>query len=185
MSKKEIKDELLDHDFDGIQEFDNSLPPWWLNLFYFTIVFGVIYFAYYHIFDGGSIQKDYAIQMAKIEKVQKEIEKKEQALVLKPSKDQMILAKGKTVFTTNCAACHGQNAQGIVGPNLTDDYWLHGGKYPEIIKTITKGVPAKGMIAWGGVLSKDQIKDVASYIWSLHGSKPENPKDPQGKKVER
>lgn len=188
MSKKKIENELLNHEYDGIQEFDNDLPPWWLNMFLLTIAFAVIYLGYYHVFHLGPDQNtSYQAEFDAAEKLKPKLP--EGALpggpaVLIAYKDQEHLEKGKSVFVTNCAPCHGQNGQGDVGPNLTDEYWIHGPKFVNMVTTIVKGVPDKGMITWGGVLPPEDIRLVASYIVTLTGSHPESPKAPQGDKYD-
>lgn len=183
------KDILMDHEYDGIMELDNKLPPWWLYMFYFTIVFGVFYVGYYHFSDGLSQEEEYLAEMAVAEAQKAEFlasaannvdESNAEVLT-----DATALANGKEKFETLCVACHAatggstQNPPGV-GPNLTDEYWLHGGGVKNIFKTIKYGVPAKGMISWEAQLSPRQIQEVASYIISLEGSNPPNAKDPQG-----
>lgn len=182
MAKKE-KDEVMGHDFDGIEEFDNDLPPWWLNLFYVTIAFAVVYFSYYHVIGKGPDQHaQYEEELAAAEALQKENGGSDRAVNLVAYKDAENLRKGSEVFNTYCMACHGAKAQGDVGPNLTDEYWLHGEKFSNIVNTITKGVPDKGMVTWEGVLKPEEIVTVASYVVSLQGSRPEGAKEPQGEK---
>ena len=180
----EYKDELLDHNYDGIHEFDNDLPPWWKYGFAFTIVFAFVYVGYYHLTTQGQLQgAEYATEM------------RQAALLVSAGSDDPTklttyqalttvadLGSGKTLFATNCAPCHGANAEGKVGPNLTDDYWLHGGKVNQVYKTIKFGIPSKGMVAWKGKLSGKQILQVTSYALSLAGSQPANAKPPQGEK---
>ena len=180
----DVRDELLDHNYDGIHEFDNDLPPWWKYGFALTIVFAIGYLAYYHVFKTGQLQgAEYATEM------------RQAALVVAATTDDpnqlttyaaltapAELSSGKNVFTTNCAPCHGASAEGKVGPNLTDEFWLHGGEVNHIYKTIKFGVNDKGMVAWKGKLSGKQMLQVTSYILSLKGSKPANAKPPQGEK---
>lgn len=273
---------LLDHNYDGIRELDNDLPPWWKNLFYVTIVFAVVYLFYYHVLGAGdsqtasyihemqkndptyqppaSITKNDGFQWdytapnygeadltpqkraeldqlvqsavakivaaqgltstaadanlrfdqlivlamskadpANLEKLQADFpaqydQFKSGALVdlvpaaqpdpAVPEKsvltDAASLAAGEEVFKVNCIACHGGRGEGGIGPNLTDNFWIHGGKYAQIVNTINVGVPAKGMIAWNRTLKPQQIEEVASFIKTLQGTNPPNPKDPQG-----
>lgn len=183
MSKK-VKDELLDHDYDGIKEFDNDLPPWWIYLFYVTILFSVVYIARYHVIGSGASQEEeYLAEMKEGEAVRKKAEAAQGMVQLAFSSDAAVLEKGKAIFTANCAACHGQNGEGLVGPNLTDDHYLHGNTIDEVVRVIKKGVPEKGMIPWEASLKPAQILEVASYIHSLHGSNPANPKEPQGELI--
>lgn len=178
---------LIAHDYDGIQELDNPIPGWFMYLFYGSIVFGVAYLLNYHVFKTGQLQ--YAEY--KTEMVQADIEKK--AFLSKAANrvdentvklvhDPAVIASGQTIFKSTCAPCHGDHAQGSVGPNLTDDYWLHGGKINDLFKTIKYGVLAKGMPTWEKQLSPKQISDVANYIKSIHGTKPAGAKEPQGTK---
>lgn len=186
---EEEKDLLMDHEYDGIMELDNKLPPWWLYMFYFTIVFGVFYVGYYHFSDGLSQEEEYLAEMALAEE-QKAVFLASAANNVDESNAEVLtdataLANGKERFETLCVACHGATGGSTqtppgVGPNLTDEYWLHGGGVKNIFKTIKYGVPAKGMISWEAQLSPRQIQEVASYIISLEGSNPPNAKDPQG-----
>lgn len=183
----EEKNILIQHDYDGIQELDNPTPAWFMWLFYGTIIFGLCYLLIYHVFGFGQLQYDeYKTEMAQAEIVKKEYLSKAANRVdestVKLVTDPAVLASGKAIFKQNCAPCHGDNAQGNVGPNLTDDYWLHGGKINDLFKTIKYGVAAKGMPTWEKQLSPKQIADVANYVKSLKGSNPANPKAPQGDK---
>lgn len=306
-----VKDELMNHDYDGIQEYDNDLPGWWKNLFYITIVFAVIYLGYYHIFGvgdssdvkylkevgeyvepadergllssysspyqssedeehlddvemryiraleggepmriaptaaggmtastGGGLGFDeylslaYAIaddeQRSKLVEafpdkiasfddllvkamayasgedlarittafpelaakfvpetpVEEESHAAAPAADLKPLTDEASLAGGKQVWDSQCFTCHMNDGGGGIGPNMTDEYWIHGGTFPDIIRIINVGVPAKGMIPWRGTLSPDQIHQVASYLLTFQGTTPANPKAPEGEKKE-
>jgi len=170
---------LLEHEMDGIKELDNLLPRWWVWLFNLSIVFAVVYLLYYHVFGVGDLQaaeytkewnRGEAIKAASIAKFEAGIAN------LSPSPDQPVLIEGQRLFVTYCAPCHRPDGGGLVGPNLCDDYWIHGSNYVDNVKTIINGVPAKGMLAWRGVLNPDQIKAVSSYIYTLRGSNPKNPK---------
>ena len=178
-------DRLLDHEYDGIQEFDNPLPRWWVWIFYATIVFSVIYF-----FDfSGAIRgpgriKEYETAMAEAARLHPQPSGAADAATLETLRhDDQALALGKSTFVTNCAACHRPDGGGLIGPNLTDDYWLHGGAITDIHKTIENGVLEKGMPPWGKMLKPEQINAVTAYVASLHGSNPSNPKAPQGEKA--
>ncbi|WP_242928815.1 c-type cytochrome [Pontibacter vulgaris] len=172
------------HDFDGIQEYDNDLPPWWKTMFYVSIVFAIGYMLHFHVFKTGTLQaEEYNMEVEEAAILaSKTVDDPNAVTDYKALTDATALENGKKTFTQNCAACHGQNAEGTVGPNLTDEYWLHGGDVNEIFKTVKYGVPAKGMVPWQGKLTKDQILEVSSYILSLQGSKPANGKAPQGEK---
>ena len=286
MIKKD--DNLLDHDYDGIQELDNDLPPWWLWLFYISIAVAVGYMLHYHVFRTGDLQvteyyrevdpdwtppseqgakqaglfyespyaasrQDLTPRMLKEKLIAEQIEaeqlaKLEQALAKAEGRDVGVIAlseigfdelisqamkkagpedleklqtafpdiyaslsddtgtdvsaapasaspqlasltdaanleAGNVIYQKNCASCHGNAGQGGIGPNMTDDYWIHGGGMDNMVHTIKIGVPAKGMISWQPVLSEEEILQVASYILTLHGTNPQNPKKPQGEKV--
>jgi len=182
-------DVMLDHEYDGIRELDNKLPPWWLYMFYFTMVFGVFYIGYYHFSSGPSQQEEYEAEMALAAEqkaaflAQSANNVDENSVVLLT--DASAIEKGKATYTSLCIACHGPSGgsmPGGVGPNLTDEYWINGGGIKNVFKTIKYGVPAKGMIAWESQLTPVQMQEVASYILSLQGSNPENAKEPQGDK---
>jgi len=285
MAKKKIDDVLMDHDYDGIQELDNDLPPWWLWLFYITIIWSVIYLVHYHVIGSGdSSQVEYLKEMnpdweesttkagfsleyrsplyksgdelTPLKRVQLALAKEKEAaillaekkamgevtvsiddigfseiimaamsaaspedleklqtsfpeiwdayqkgggeqgtqaetavveepeLVLEPLIDTANLASGESIYMTNCATCHGKLGEGGIGPNFTDDYFIHGHTIGNMVTTINNGVPAKGMISWRAILKDQQILEVASYIQTLIGTNPPNPKAPQGEKVE-
>ncbi len=173
---------LLEHEADGIKELDNLLPRWWVWLFYICVAYGVAYMLYYHVFNMGDLQ---AAAYSKEQKIGDEIKAASIAkfeaniAVLEPSKDQAVLTHGLQVYTVYCAPCHRADGGGIVGPNLTDDFWLHGSNYVDNVKIIINGVPDKGMLTWRGVLKPDEITSVASYIYTLRGTKPPNPKPPE------
>ncbi|HMN50109.1 MAG TPA: cbb3-type cytochrome c oxidase N-terminal domain-containing protein [Ignavibacteriaceae bacterium] len=177
-------DIMLDHDFDGIRELDNRVPPWFSWLFYVTIIFAVIYLLNYHVFQASPLQdEEYQMQVKEAEAQRTALVKSgaflnEETVTLLT--DPASLDAGKQIFTTNCIACHAADGGGLVGPNLTDDYWIHGGGIKNIFKTIKYGVTAKGMIAWQSQLNPKQMQEVASYVISLHGTKPANPKQPEG-----
>lgn len=179
------KDLLLDHNYDGIQELDNSLPPWWKYGFYLSIIVGCIYFYRFHIsHDGLSQQEEYAAEMQKGE------EEKAAYLAQSASNvdentvtqltDASSVGEGKELFSKNCIACHLADGGGSVGPNLTDDYWLHGGGIKDVFKSIKYGWQDKGMKSWKDDFSPLQIQELASFVKSLKGTKPAVPKAPQG-----
>ena len=180
----EHKDEQMAHNYDGITEFDNDLPPWWKYGFYFTIVFAIGYLYYYQVAKIGQLQTaEYATEMQQATLlVSADADDPNKLTTFAALTAPTELGAGKSIFATNCAPCHGASAEGKVGPNLTDDYWLHGGEINHVYKTIKFGVSSKGMVAWKGKLAGKQILQVASYIRSLHGSKPANAKPPQGEK---
>lgn len=173
-----------DHNYDGIVELDNSLPPWWVYLFYGTIAFAIVYLVYFNYFDGPTQKMEYDTEVAQALMKKNEFLKKAAASVDETSvvvlSDDASIAKGKGSFVTKCAACHGQNGEGLVGPNLTDEYWIHGGGIKDIFKTIKYGWPEKGMISWESQIQPMEMQQIASFIYSLKGSNPANAKAPQG-----
>lgn len=179
------KDIQLDHDYDGIKELDNNLPGWWKYGFYFTIIVGIIYLYRYEVAHSApSTTEEFKTEMSKAEIEKDEYLKntanKVDENTVKLLTDQATLEAGKGIFTANCAACHAADAGGLVGPNLTDDYWLHGGSVKDIFKTIKYGVPEKGMKAWEADFSPTQISQLTSFIKSLKGKMPASPKEQQG-----
>ncbi len=246
------KDRLLDHNYDGIKELDNDLPPWWLNLFYVTIIWGIAYLLYFHVFNIGDssaveYQREMNPGMTTVEtgsvpikyqspwlsetidvtpKLRKQLENyigpgvsfarliaeakrkasiEDLAILNKsfsgdeygfaaakvpdeeevvtsyvPFEDAGSIAQGKEIWMKNCIACHGVFGEGGIAPNMTDQYWINGGGFNNIIKTIVQGVPAKGMISWKSTLRPDDILRVGSFILTLEGTNPPNPKAPQG-----
>lgn len=176
---------LLSHDYDGIKELDNVLPPWWTKLFYACIIFAIVYLAKYHIFDYDDQTKEFEKEMADAKIAVEEYKKTAKDLIDANSVTQLTepvdLAAGKKIFETNCAACHRQDAGGAIGPNLTDDQWILGGGIKNVFHTITEGGrDGKGMVAWKGTLKPSEIQLVASYILSLKGTNPKDPKPSEG-----
>jgi cytochrome c oxidase cbb3-type subunit 3 len=178
---------MTDHEYDGIRELDNNLPPWWVWGFYATIIFAVVYVFNYHVFRTAPSQlQEYTAEMEQAE------ESKKSYLAVKGASvdesnvtvitDAAMLTNAKEIYTGNCANCHGANGEGGVGPNLTDEFWLHGGGIQNVFKIIKYGVPEKGMISWQGQLKPEKMQAVASYILTLQGSTPSNAKAPQGEK---
>ncbi len=176
---------LIEHNYDGIQEYDNPLPRWWVYLFYATIVFSVLYLlnvpgigigkgriadlnADVAAFKAAHVQADSGPSPAQLS-----------ALAADPA----ALAEGKQLFTTNCVSCHRADGGGLIGPNLADDAWIHGGTLAEIHETITNGVLAKGMPNWGRILKPAQVNALTVYVASLRGSNPVNPKASEGSPV--
>jgi cytochrome c oxidase cbb3-type subunit III len=175
---------MLDHDYDGIRELDSKIPPWFAWLFILTILFGVYYMLNYHVFATGKLSHEEYEQEMSFAAAEKKALIKSGALVNEETVTQLTdaadLQSGKQIFETNCIACHAADGGGIVGPNLTDKYWIHGGGIKNVFKTIKYGVPDKGMISWQSQLNAKQIQDVASFVLSLQGTKPANPKPPEG-----
>lgn len=173
---------LLPHEADGIRELDNNLPRWWVWLFNLTIAFAVVYWVYYHVLGTGQIQAaEYAREMEIGEKIKAvAVARFEGSLAsLQPVSDPVALAQGQQTYKTLCAPCHREDGGGLVGPNLTDDYWIHGSNFVDNLKVIWNGIPEKGMVTWKGVLQPNDIHLVASYIHTLRGTKPPNPKLPE------
>jgi cytochrome c oxidase cbb3-type subunit 3 len=175
----------LGHEYDGIRELDNSLPPWWLWLFYITIIWSVGYLWYYHVSDKGpDSQQEYiaAMEKGEAEKAaflasQTNLVDEKTVTVLTGESD---LAEGKEIYTANCLVCHGAAGEGGVGPNFTDKYWIHGGSIHNIFSTIKYGVAEKGMISWKEQLRPGAMQKVASYILTFQGTNPPNQKEAQG-----
>ncbi len=173
---------LLDHEADGIRELDNTLPRWWVWLFNICILFAVGYLGYYHVFHLGDLQAAQYVRENKQGEAVKAVALKsfEESLpTLTPSKDPAILDHGHAIFLRNCAPCLRADGGGLVGPNLCDDYWIHGSNFVDNLRTIVNGVPGKGMLTWRGVLKPSEIHAVASFIYTLRGTHPPNPKPPE------
>jgi len=176
---------LLDHDYDGIKELDNNLPPWWVYLFYACIIFAVVYLVRFEIMGGDNQEMELKNEMAQ---AQKEIaEYKKTAPDLMDEKTVTLLtvpadlAAGKAIFSTTCVACHRADAGGSIGPNLTDDQWILGGGIKNVFHTIANGGrDGKGMVSWKATLKPKEIQLVASYVLSLQGSNPKDPKPSEG-----
>ncbi|AZJ32317.1 MULTISPECIES: cbb3-type cytochrome c oxidase N-terminal domain-containing protein [Tenacibaculum] len=183
----EQEDEIiLDHNYDGIKELDNNLPPWWLYMFYATIIFAAVYLVRYHVLGADNQEMEYAQAVAEAKRElaafksnsKEAIIDAETATVLTSDAD---LSRGKAVFNLNCAACHMADGGGGIGPNLTDEYWILGGGMKNIFNTVANGGrDGKGMVAWNKTLKPKDIQKVASYIISLQGTTPAKPKEPQG-----
>ena len=177
-------DILLDHDYDGIRELDNALPPWWKYGFYVTIVVAIIYMFLYHVTGSGkNPEQEYAAEMAEGKKIEEQYKAKTKSLVDENNitlSDADGSASGKALYNQSCIACHGASGEGGIGPNLTDNYWIHGGSLNMIYQTIKIGYPEKGMQSWQSMYSPIQIKNLTSFVKSIVGTKPSNPKAPQG-----
>lgn len=187
------EDVLLNHDYDGIQELDNNLPPWWVGMFYISILIAGIYMVVYHVSDIGISSEEQYVQevrdaeiaMAAYRTKQAEIDKAKKTETISSENvtaliDEESIAYGKELFMDNCSQCHGKSGEGGIGPNLTDEYWIHGGGVKNIFNTITYGKHEKGMIKWKDKINPSDIQKVASFIITLGGTNPENPKDPEG-----
>ena len=190
-SNKEVKydGKPLDHEFDGIQELNNAIPPWLLYFWYITVTFSIIYVAYYHFLGNNVLQEaEYSKDMAVANKNVADLKAGSGELALLVFKDEQNLAAGETIFNTKlCITCHGKLGEGNpIGPNLTDKFWINGkGAITDIFEVIKNGVPAKGMTPFKDQLTEQQILQVTSFILTkLQGSNPPNPKAPQGVQVE-
>ena len=178
-------DIMLQHPHDGIYELDNRLPPWWINMFLITIVWAVGYMYYYHWGGNGPSQKEEYQQEIETAKKQIAIALAGKANAVDESNVTLLtesgpIGEGELIFKNTCAACHGQLGEGGVGPNFTDDYWIHGGGVKDLFKIIKYGVPEKGMISWQSQLKPSDMQKVASYILTLRGTNPPNQKELQG-----
>lgn len=176
---------VLDHNYDGIRELDNNLPPWWVYMFYATIIFGVGYFVYYEMFDGPNQIDEYETEIAQAKIDIAEFKKNNKDLIDANSVEFLDspadLAAGKELYSANCVACHKDNGGGGIGPNLTDDYWILGGGIKNIYHTISEGGRAgKGMIAWKSDLKPSEMAQIASYVMTLHGTNPADGKEAEG-----
>lgn len=170
----------LEHDYDGIREYDNPLPRWWVWMFVGTVIWSLAYVPYYHAGGGKLPAEAHAQDMEAWFELHPPIVLPSDEELDAIAADDTQLARGKTIYATRCASCHAPDGGGLVGPNLTDDYAIHGFRMSEVVHTIFDGVPDKGMIPWKSQLKLEEIYAVAAYIRSLRGTTPANPKAPQG-----
>ena len=176
---------IMDHNYDGIRELDNVLPPWWVYLFYGSIIFAVVYMLRFHVFNDYDQLEEYEMKMAEAQLAVEEYRKTAKDLVdastvefLSEASD---LAAGKAVYTANCVICHMADGGGGIGPNLTDEYWILGGDIKDIFNTVSEGGrDGKGMVPWKQSLKPLEIAQVSSYIMTMVGTVPANPKAPEG-----
>lgn len=177
---------LLDHNYDGIRELDNHLPPWWTYLFIGTIIWGVIYLFAYHITDSLPLSiSEYDNEVAVANDQIKKRKAAAPGIQIDESNvlattDASDLKDGKSIFTSICASCHRTDGGGDIGPNLTDDYWKHGGSMTDVYKVVKNGVTGTNMVAWGGTMSAEKMRNVSSYLLTLVGTNPVNGKKPEG-----
>lgn len=186
--KQRKADELLESEYDGIREYDNDLPQWWRALFYITIIAGVVYAFVMHTISGATQQQQFAMQLEQEKKSASQAQAapdtagtNQQLLAL--VRDPVIITKGHDVFSIKCSPCHGAQGQGVIGPNLTDDYWIHGGSITEIKTVIENGVLEKGMLAWKSMIPPDELNAVVAFVYSIRGSNPPQAKAPEGVRV--
>jgi cytochrome c oxidase cbb3-type subunit III len=183
------KDKMMSHSYDGITELNNPTPPWFMGLFYITIIFGVVYMALYHWTGTIPLQEEeLKNEIALAEKQREEYLKnaagsinETNAVFVTSAKD---LEDGKQLYVKYCVSCHGAEGQGGVGPNFADNYWIHGNKPADLFKVVSDGVPSKGMVSWKKQLNGLQIQNIISYIQTFKGKSPENAKEPQGELFE-
>jgi len=186
-----VEDRLLEHSYDGIQEYDNPLPSWWVYLFILTIVWSFFYVVYYHVLGIGPNQHQEYLNEFKVsteelvamaEKQRQMWDEIEFVVLTEPD----AISNGEEIYKVNCASCHGNAGEGGIGPNLADNYHLHGAGIENVMRVIINGVPEKGMIAWRAILKPDEVKQVASYVLlNIEGTSPQNPKAPQGDLIEQ
>lgn len=182
----EYEDKVL-HDVDGIKEYDNPLPGWLMAIWWGAIAFSVLYLAFYALrFGERSMDSEYRAETEKaLASVQAHFDANPLVAptaveLLAGAADPVVLDRGAERFARSCASCHGENAQGLIGPNLTDDRWIHGGSVEQVFQSIVKGWPAKGMPPWGRAIPPEEISALVSYVRSLQGSAPANAKPAEG-----
>lgn len=182
---KENDPYLMDHNYDGIEELDNPMPTWWLITFFATIIFGVIYYLHYEVTQSSTSDQELALELAEIEKIRNANTSEQppsspqdlQALI----GDSSAISGGDKVYQAKCASCHGAKGEGLIGPNLTDDHWIHGdGKIESLVQVINAGVLDKGMPAWKDLIAQNDIQKIGAYLISLQGTQPPNAKKPEG-----
>ena len=178
---------VLDHEYDGVRELDNNLPPWWKGLFVVTVAFAPVYlyvnqFAYFSQSSAEAYEAEMTLAEAKVKAYLATQENAVDESNVELLVEATALGQGQALFTAKCAPCHGKAAEGGIGPNLTDDYWIHGGDIKDVFRTIKHGVPEKGMIPWKNELRPRAMQELASYILSLQGTNPPNGKEPEGER---
>jgi len=185
----EYEDKVL-LEMDGIREYDNPMPGWLMAIWWGALIFGAVYIAFYALsFGEGSMEAEYrgeaqkAVTAVDAYFAEHPLVPPSPAALLAGTRDPAVLETGRARFARTCAACHGEQAQGLIGPNLTDDRWIHGGSVEQIFQTIAKGWPAKGMPPWGRALKPEELAALVSYVRSLQGSNPPGAKPPEGDPV--
>lgn len=184
----ETRDIVIEgHNYDGIREYDNPMPGWWLGIFWAGVVFAPIYILGVHVFGFiNTYEDDLAESQAELREVRAAHDAAnpsflaDEATLAAYVGDEVQIEAGSAIFATNCSPCHGNNGQGLIGPNLTDRYWLHGESNTDLYEVITNGVVEKGMTPWGSILSPEKRAQVIAFIRSIEGSEPDGARDPQG-----
>jgi cytochrome c oxidase cbb3-type subunit 3 len=180
-------DRLLDHSYDGIQEYDNPMPRWWVILFWATIVFSILYLLNVPFIGKGDGRiADYKAEVARADAQREQLApagRPDTEMLLALAADSAVIAGSRVQFATHCAVCHRADGGGLIGPNLTDDSWIHGGSITDILSVIDQGVLEKGMPPWGKVLRPELVYGLTAYVWTLRGSNPPDPKPPEGTRV--
>jgi cytochrome c oxidase cbb3-type subunit 3 len=180
--KPEGQDQVI-HEVDGIQEYDNHLPNWWLYTLYGAVVFAIFYWFHYHVLETGDVPpRAFRKEMAEIAEKQGKALPVTAESLMDLVKDGKSAAEGSTVYATTCAPCHAPTGGGNIGPNLTDEYWMHGGGPEQIYKSVKEGFPTKGMPAWGPQLGDKRVLAVTAYVLSIRNSNVPGGKPPQGEK---
>lgn len=186
MSQDKKRDVVRPYVADGIQEYDNPMPGWWITLFWVTIIFGVGYLIYFHAMPGNTLEHEFAADVQSSQKAATQLPTGQPGTeaaggsLADQVKDPATIAEGKKVYDTNCVPCHGPLGEGVVGPNLTDNHWIHGGSPENIQSVIANGVVEKGMLAWKPMLGDAKVLQVTAYVVSLIGTNPPNGKAPEG-----
>lgn len=188
LGSKPVEEEgeiILDHNYDGIKELDNSLPPWWVYLFYATILFGAVYLVRFHIVGDYTQDEEFEQEMEiarlEIEEYKKTAKDLVDVNTVELLTDASDLNTGKVIFETNCAVCHMNDGGGGIGPNLTDENWILGGGIKNVFNTISEGGrDGKGMVAWKSILKPSEMAQVSSYLLTFQGTTAANPKAPEG-----
>ena len=185
----EFEDKVL-HELDGIKEYDNPMPGWLMAIWWGSLLFAAAYLIFYALnFGEGSMEAEYrqatqqAVTAVDAYFAANPLVPPSPAQMLAGAGDPAVLAAGRARFTKTCAPCHGERAQGLIGPNLTDDRWIHGGTVEQIFQSVAKGWPAKGMPPWGRALKPEELTALVSYVRSIQGSNPPNARAPEGERV--
>jgi cytochrome c oxidase cbb3-type subunit III len=183
---RETDIQIKNHEYDGITEYDNPLPMWWLLTFFCTIIFGFLYYIHYTFTDAPSLKQEFVVAMKEVQALNKGTADSSSALaeIAKMIQDPKSQVSGRAVYESRCASCHADQGQGLVGPNLTDNYWIHGtGTTADLYKVVAEGVAEKGMPAWSNMIKPEEVNQVVAYISSLKGKNVASGKAPQGNKV--